>query len=258
MLLSERILEKVVDIALVMVFFNMEAVTRKRRDWINLDFYVGEDLEEISYEKLKRALTHLRKKGFLQTIKERNVLPIITQEGKKRLLSTIPHYDTNRAWDKRVYLITYDLPLPKNKERNYLRIFLRKIGCGMLQKSVWVTPYNPTNLINEFIKKKGLNDLILVSSLGRDGTVGNFELTDLFIEIYHLRELNSEYLEFLSLGRERKLSNDQLIFRYLNILGKDPQLPFPLLPDWWKGDMAYKYFKFLSQNKLQNDSAYAL
>ncbi len=139
---GEKFLEKVVDITLVAIFFNMEALVTKKKDWRKLEIYVKDDLEEFNYETIKRSILYLRKKGLIQIAKEKSRLPKITEEGQKRLSSILPQYDDKRVWDKRVYLITYDLPIKKNKERNYLRFFLRRIGCGMLQKSVWITPYN--------------------------------------------------------------------------------------------------------------------
>lgn len=247
MAFGEKILEKAVDIALVAIFFNMEALSRKRRNWKNLEIYTGEDLEEFNYETIKRSLAFLREKGFVQAGREKFTIPKITEAGQKRLTSIMPKYDGKRVWDKRVYLITYDLPVNKNKERNSLRIFLKKIGCGMLQKSVWITPYNPTKLVGQFVKEKGLTDLILVSSLGKDGTIGNLDLIELFIKIYGLQKINDEYMNFISNTLTNKLAKDQLIFQFLNTLGRDPQLPFSLLPPWWKGDISYKHFQKITK-----------
>lgn len=245
--LGEKILEKAVDVVLVAIFFNMELLATKRKDWQKLEIYVENDLEEFDYEKIKRSIAYLRKKGLIQSGKEKFDLPQITQAGQRKLTSILPQYDEKRVWSKRVYLITYDLPVNKNKERNYLRFFLKKIGCGMLQKSVWVTPYNPTKLIDEFTKEKSLSDLILVSSLGKDGTVGNLDLKDLFVNVYKLRKLNEEYREFILNVKKNKSTKDQLVFNYLNILGRDPQLPFQLLPEWWLGDTAYNHFNKITR-----------
>lgn len=240
--LGEKVLKKVVDIALVTVFYNLELLGTKRKDWRKLEIYIGDDLEELNYDTIKRSVAYLRKKGLIQTVREKYALPKITDEGLKRLSSILPKYDEKRIWDKRVYLVTYDLPVSKNKERNDLRFFLKRIGCGLLQKSVWVTPYNPTKLLELFAKEKNLNNLILVSSLGKDGAIGNTDLKDLFIELYKLNKINEEYKEFIFNIKQKKLTKDLLVFQFLNILGRDPQLPFSLLPEWWTGNTAYKYF----------------
>lgn len=242
MKIGERILEKVVDVVLIAVYFNMETLTHKRKEWGRVENYVYDDLEKFDYGSVKRLILYLKQKGLVQVIREKSKLPEITDEGKKKLASVLPSYNEKRVWDKRVYLITYDLPTKKNTERNYLRFFLKKIGCGMLQKSVWITPYNPTELIDQFVKKNELTDLILVSSLGKDGTVGKINFSDLFADVYGLRELNERYKEFIFEYNKGKLTKDQLIFYFLNILANDPQIPFPLLPEEWVGDKAYKLF----------------
>lgn len=248
--LGEKCLEKSVDIVLVSLFYNLELALHSRSEWWKLDEKVGADFEKVNYETIKRAFNYLRRKGLIQFSKEKKSLPKITEAGKKKLNSILPRYDDRRIWDGRIYMITYDLPIKKNKERNYLRVFLRKIGCGLLQKSVWITPYNPTQLLEEFVKERDLEDLILVSSLGKDGTIGGMELPDLIERVYQLSRTNREYLEFINDAQKGKTSKDQLVFRYLSILSGDPQLPFALLPDWWVGDKAYHNFLQALDNRL--------
>lgn len=245
--LVEGFLEKAVDIALVAVYFNLEFPTYARRNRGKISSEVVNDLEEVNYKTLKRAVVYLRKKGLIQILKEIDSLPKITEEGKKRLSLVLPRYDEERAWDGRVYLITYDLPVERNQERDYLRWFLKKIGCGMLQKSVWITPYNPTKVLEKLLVEKKLGDLILVSSLGKDGAVGEMDLSELMEKVYHLEKINERYKELLENFGQNKLSRSQFIFGYLNILKEDSQLPFELLPEDWKGEEAYKIYKKISQ-----------
>ncbi|PIQ69863.1 hypothetical protein COS55_01815 [Candidatus Shapirobacteria bacterium CG03_land_8_20_14_0_80_40_19] len=98
--LGERILEKAVDIALVGIYFNIEIFGAKRKDWKKLEIYVEDDFEELNYETIKRSITYLRKKGLIQTVREKHLLPKITKEGQKRLSVILPHYDEKREWDK--------------------------------------------------------------------------------------------------------------------------------------------------------------
>lgn len=242
MIIYEKVLQKAVDVALIAVYFNMEIFGKQRKDWYRQENKVSDDLENLNYDTIKRAIIHLKEKGLIFSVKEKLTLPQITQEGLKRLSSILPKYDTKRVWDNRIYLITYDLPINKNKERNKLRSFLKRIGCGMIQKSVWVTPYNPTDLLKQFTQENNLDDLILISSLGKDGTIGSQNITNLFINIYNLRNLNNEYFGFISSVKENNTPKEVLVFNFLSILSKDPQLPFPLLPDWWVGNKAYDIF----------------
>jgi len=245
---SEGLFSKVVDLALISIFYNFEFMTASGgKAWKAVENSQN-DLAEVNYQTIKKSLIYLKQKGLIQSAKEAVVLPFVTEQGKKKLASIMPIYDEKRIWDGRIYLVTYDLPVKKNKERNYLRNFLRKIGCGMLQESVWLTPYNPKKLLEEFVEENNLeSDLILVSSLGKDGTVGGMDILNLMEQVYHLSEINFRYKDFLSEVEKKKLNKIQLIFRYLSILQDDPQLPFELLPKDWVGDEAYLFFKEISK-----------
>lgn len=232
----------VTDMALVEMFYGMELVNTDGKMWLAME-KAEKDLARVNAESLARAIRHLRKKGLVQTVKEKRVLPRITAQGKVRVKALIPSYDSKRLWDGRIYLITYDVARARNKKRDDLRRFLRQIGCGRLQDSVWMTPYNPKELIKEFVAEKKLfEDMILVSSLGQDGAVGEMEIKELVEQVYKLTSLNARWEEFIAEARTGKLQGDQLAWKYWMILDDDPQLPFTLLPDDWKGEEAQEIF----------------
>lgn len=245
---SEGLLAKAVDLALTSAFFGLEFASAGGHG-NEAEWKTYEDLAGFNYQTIKRALTYLRQRGFIQTAREKVALPKITSEGKKRLRSFLPQYDERRVWDKRIYLVTYDLPIKNNVERNCLREFLKKIGCGMLQRSIWLTPYNPTKLIQEFTEVKNLEEgLILISYLGKDGAIGDADLTELIEKVYHLQALNERYREFLTVDTKKiKPAREKVIFWFLSILRDDPQLPFELLPKDWLGESAYQFFRRVVQ-----------
>jgi DNA-binding transcriptional regulator PaaX len=238
---SGGVLSTAVDLVLASVFFGIEASMTGYGNVGKASYAAHKDLSEINSDTLKRAFHHLKSKGLVQSVREKNALPKITKEGKRRIASIVPQYDDERVWDGRIYLVTYDLPITKNKERNLLREYIKKIGCGMLQHSVWITPYNPTELIREFTYEKKLNDEpVLVSSFGKDGAVGGMDLRELLDDVYKLYELNIRYNKLITQVNEGGMTKDQIIFSYLSILRDDPQLPFELLGEDWLGEKAYK------------------
>jgi len=136
---GEIVVERIVDMALVAVYFNLEAPSLIRSSKrYQISDRVDEDLEKFNYQSIKRAYGFLKRKGLIQVLKEADTLPKITRTGEEKLRRIIPFYDNNRIWDKRIYLISYDIPMEKTRERHYLRNYLRKIGCGMLQ--LYCTP----------------------------------------------------------------------------------------------------------------------
>lgn len=205
-----------------------------------------EFLQEINHHTLASSWHKLTKKRLIIYAKRDNLYsPQITEFGKKRLASIFPKFFVKRPWDKRIYLITYDVPETAHKKRDKLRYFLRQIGSKLLQESTWLTPYNPREMLNDFVKENRIPGAIIISDIGTDGGVGETSIQDLLMKLYGLEKLNERYEEFM---KDVKRGNKQLrylLFQYLAILRDDPQLPFELLSRGWRGDKAYSIYKTL-------------
>jgi len=252
--LSCGLLATVIDVVLFGFLYEAEVISGSySRSRIGL---AGEAALEkgmemaIDKETIKRAIwkvthQHLirrqRKKGqeFWQ----------ITEEGKRRLQSLLPRYQEKRTWDGHFYLITFDIAEKNRRHRDLLRDYLRRIGAGMLQISVWLTPYDPRGILKEFIKKRNLSGAVIVSDVGKEGSIGEEDLDDLIRRVYKLDELNERYRNFIGLIKNRELDKPQVAFRFLSILADDPQLPFELLPYDWQGKRAYEVFKEKTQQQ---------
>ena len=208
-------------------------------------------LNQINYEVFKNAIQTARKRGWVKIVK-RQALPEITAEGKKRLEAILPHYDENRVWDGRMHLVTYDIPEKKSSDRRLLRDYLKSIGCGMLQESVWITPYNPIDTLRVFIEKRGLKGNIIVSDMGKDGSIGEEDVRAMIVRVYKLEALNDRYIAWLETVKDYNEVDHLAIVQYLAILKDDPQLPLSLLPPWWKGDSAYKKVKMKMEKVVNN------
>lgn len=198
-------------------------------------------LEEINYRTIKNAIISAKKQLFMKTI-HRNAPAQITEAGRSRLRAIIPVYDQKRVWDGRLHLVTYDIPEKKRKDRNALRTRLIRLGCAKLQESVWLTPYDPIDSLRDLIRESGLDGTVIVSNLGTNASVGEEDVLSLLIRIYDLEALNTRYKSWLSRFSSGAIDQYAIIL-YLSILKDDPQLPFALLPKWWKGDRAYQQVK---------------
>lgn len=199
-------------------------------------------LSKINYKVIENALITAKRNKWVRTVR-RGAMPEITKEGKRRLLEVLPRYDVKRIWDGRIHLVTYDIPEVKKRQREILREQLRSIGCGKLQDSVWMTPYNPIDTLRSFIAELQLGGTIIISDLGRDSSIGEEDLQSLVVRVYKLEELNERYMQWLKKVDRHGSIDAQLVVGYLAILKDDPQLPFDLLPDWWEGDKAYEKVK---------------
>lgn len=225
------------------------------RDIYNAFEKAHEELEDFNYQKFKKTISYLFKNDLIKKVKLDSKKRLgrielkITQEGKKRIAEIIPSYQKTRTWDGKIYLITYDIPEERRIKRNLLREYLKRIGCGLLQESVWLSPYNPKEVIKDFSIKNGLGGLILISSLGPNGTIGEEDIKTLIKRVYNLEVLNKRYKEFIDRFINIRTSiYPEISFAYYQILKDDPQLPFKLLPDDWLGNKAYELFISKFQN----------
>lgn len=251
---TEGVLSKSTDAALAFLFFNLEYAfgfnPTSRGAWRAFE-RAEDDLEVLNYQTIKRALYQLRSRGLISTLNTEGRLRVkITDVGKRKLEAILPFYDEERIWDEKLYLVTYDIAEKKRGDRDVLREYLRKIGCGMLQKSVWLTVYDPSEVLREFVESRGLTASVLVSCLGKGGNVGRESIKDVVAKVFNLDRLNQRYEGYINkYAGKRNLTasgKSAAVFDYLAILREDPQTPFELLPFDWEGEKAYKLFKKIS------------
>lgn len=200
--------------------------------------------DEINYQTIKSAVYKLTTKGFLKRLQKQNTLDLaITSQGKQRLAQLIPTYSVNRPWDGHLYLISYDIPASRNSARNLLREHIRKTGGALLQDSLWINPYNPSELLSDFAKRHHIPGTVLISKIGKDGAIGEEQMEDLLRRVYRLDALSDRYETFIEKFSSTKTYSPLEVFvAYTAILKDDPQLPFPLLPRDFPGEKAYKLF----------------
>lgn len=169
----------------------------------------------------------------------------ITDEGMMRLQEAVPFYRTDRGWDGYYFFINFDIPEKNRRLRLLLRNNLKRVGGGLVQDSLWITPYNPESAIaplREYLKGKNQ----LLCSKAKESLIylyGYGDMMSFIRDVYHLDTLGERYAYYIENFKKR--GNFQNIFAYLNILKDDPQLPFELEPDGFKAREAYHVYRKL-------------
>lgn len=241
--LGTKIFGTVVDVSLWSVAYLATLAVSPPRGVLDFRAQAAADrfLSQWNYQTIKRAIAHARRKQLLApVVRGRHALPEITGAGKKRLAALLPTYDEQRTWDGRMHMITYDIPQKQEEDRAALRAFIKKIGAARLQDSVWLTAYNPIDTLRSFISDHNLGGTVIVSDMGTDASIGEEDLKSLVVRLWRLDLLNDRYDEWLKEANRSQQLDGWTVIAYLSILKDDPQLPFPLLPSWWKGDKAYR------------------
>lgn len=92
-----------------------------------------------------RVLAYMRRQKLIKTNSENYLYGIaITKKGSQRVknaeIEDIKIIKSEK-WDKKWRLVFYDIPESKKYERQMLSRKLREIGFQLMQRSIWVCPY---------------------------------------------------------------------------------------------------------------------
>ncbi len=144
------------------------------------------------------------------------------------------------SWDNRWRIVIFDIPESKRKMRDQLRAALRREGYGLLNSSVWLTPWDRKESIKLIAKKLNLADnVIQLETCEMTETYQNILLTQ---KSWDWSRLESVYRQFLSTA-EKDLSTfvlgepitrfraKKLVYRYAEVVKQDPLLPHDIAPN---------------------------
>lgn len=130
----------------------------------------------------------------------------------------------NRSdWDGLWRLVIFDIPEENKKLRDTFRNKLKSLGFVMFQKSVWVTPFDVTSKVVEFLEETRIKGPVEVLEAKRL-LVGDQK--EWARKIWRLDSVNDQYHLLL---KKKFLTFDN----YLDIKVHDPSLPKELLPEPW-------------------------
>lgn len=147
-----------------------------------------------------------------------------------------------KNWDEVFMIVIFDIPEKQKRVREELRAKLSGLGFGMLQESVFISPYHFEEDLREYLEWNRLGDYVFVlRALGL--WVG--DIKEMAQKVWGLRRINKGYRQVLSLLRQAKRDPGKkkgLIRRaytlYIDTLAGDPLLPKELLPEYWKRENA--------------------
>lgn len=178
----------------------------------------------IKKESYKYSLNQMLKSDLMEkVIIKGNPVLRISAKGKGKLNRDFPLFNLqDKTWDKKWRVLIFDIPEKYHWKRDSLRNKIKKLGFGMVQQSVWISPHPFEEDVIDYVKNLGMGEYVLLFISGRTD-IGNIE--EKVGDIWKLEEINGEY---------KKLYDKYDYNVYLEVLSKDPFLPRELLPkDWW-------------------------
>lgn len=145
----------------------------------------------------------------------------------------------------------FDVEEKLRRKREVLRAKLKELGFALLQKSVWVSPYNIEEDLNSFLKSQNLEKGVLFLTVSKILVEDQQELVE---KLWALSDLNKNYCNLLDEWgvisathkdkpnslRQKSASWEQ---KFLEILLQDPHLPKELLPSgvWYAKEVRQVY-----------------
>lgn len=204
----------------------------------------------VSYRKdsIDDVVSDLTKRGLVEGSKEEGLRLTPAGANVTRRL----HRARQEEWDGRWRVVIFDIPEAQRDIRDDLRYEVKKLGFGLWQRSVWVSPFNISAELDAYLQRQGLAEVVQILVGERFGGPGDREFA---AQIWPLHDINERYNQLL-VGWARELKKESSAVerlqtaasfqnRYFGILTDDPQLPFELLPEDWAGGNARELFKKL-------------
>ena len=112
--------------------------------------------------QFSQLVYRLKKNGYIKIKNlEQNKGVILTKKGAEKVLKAkLKMKNKQKRSDKRWQMIIFDIPEEKKSLRNLLRGKLRLLEYRMLQKSIWVCPYDVIKETELVLRKYSLDPYV--------------------------------------------------------------------------------------------------
>lgn len=182
------------------------------------------------------ALSKLKNMGFTKKeIVGDETYYTITEKGEDYFDSTLKFLKQSKKWDDKWRLVMFNIPETQRATRDKLRRALDGLGLGILQPSVWISPYDIKNDVEAISKKYKLAKHLKFFEV----TAGEVLNSQILEKSWNLPEINILLERFIKeaewiikkmgKGNGDRFNAKKLIFEYALIIKKDPHLPMKFI-----------------------------
>ncbi|MDP4001815.1 MAG: CRISPR-associated endonuclease Cas2 [bacterium] len=123
-----------------------------------------------NFKKQYYGFKNLEQRGFIKRTTSDHF--VFTSDGKQWLAKSFNRYFPKKhhgPWDKKWRIIIFDIPQEKHIARIRFRNKLKSLGCVMLQKSVFIFPYECHEEIGDICESLEIGDyvdILIAESIG--------------------------------------------------------------------------------------------
>ncbi len=125
-------------------------------------------------QKFKKYLSKLKSDGLILENASKEIY--LSKEGKNKLNGfknspLLNKEEYRKETGDKVIVISYDIPIIFNRERNILRNLLNMLGLTLIHKSVWIGKVKlPERFIRD-LKRLGIIDYVEILEVTKEGTL---------------------------------------------------------------------------------------
>lgn len=192
-------------------------------------------------KSLYALLSRMERDGVVQKSKlTGKTTLLVTPTGVDALCGEYGHVGVlEKSWDKQWRIVIYDVPEKDRYKREKIRLALLKLGYGMFQKSIYISPFDVASATRTYLAQEGLLEMATVLTAASDELGSARSLSE---RVFHLSVLREQYLGFLrrlqfvvgqQLPEKREQGLRRIRAEFVNLLSQDPFLPRELLPADW-------------------------
>ncbi len=213
--------------------------------------HLAQQFKKLGYSQrgISKVISSLKKEGWLEQLGTS-----VEDEEVYRSLA-----DFSAGWDEKFRLVLFDVPEEQRQIRDAIRNYIKKLGAGQWQRSVWVI-WRP--LPKGFWDKLSANGwaryVYVVETVSIAGVSSAVQFAS---KVWNLEDLNKRYSAILEDWQEgyTKYQDDaeelsvlanKLTAHYLDAASEDPFLPPQLLFSDWHGEEARRLIASLEKVKL--------
>lgn len=138
------------------------------------DRKINLNLNKQKINNFKKYLSKLKSEGLISENNSKQIY--LSDKGKKKLKKFQNSFSLNKDLYKvkkgdRVVVVSYDIPVAFNKERNILRDMLRMLDFHLVHKSVWVGKVVLSERFIADLNRLGIIDFVEILEVTKNGTL---------------------------------------------------------------------------------------
>jgi len=216
---------------------------------VSLDEHVQQMFDFSLNQKTKATLLSLVKSGEITKGSTVDEIPsyTLTQKGFNSLSLEFPSFRfLKETWDKKLRIISYEIPESKRELRDRLRREMQGWGLGPWHRSFWLTPHPVMDTLHALVD--GKQEAQYMQAFEADHVFG--DRVTLIEKVWGKSALDKKYRELfkkwhsiLSGDGEKIVKFTNVLKEYISLLREDPGLPKELIGEGWIGFEAMNIFK---------------